>query len=247
MPKKATARRRRKTRARITGRMRKFRGGFPAQRQTIMYRGIGLPPTFLTKLKYTQVISLTAGVGSPYQVYQFRGNGIYDPDYTSTGSQPVWFDNLLSATGPYKSYIVTASKIACRFSAVGDTFAIGNADVTVTPSNSLYAATGWVDVDDQICDPKSKSTQVVRYDNAGSRWVKNYATTKEMFNIKKSGDLSVNQGAFSAAYNGNPGATWYWIIGGQGMDRTSTTMNVNVKVVLTFYVKCFDLYEAPES
>lgn len=213
----------------------------------VMFRGVGLPDSFMTKLRYTQVFTMSAGIGAPYQQYQFRGNSIYDPDLTGGGAQPVWFDNLCSSTGPYTSYLVTACKIACRFNATGDTFAIGNADVAVSPSNVTYANTAWADIDDQASYPKTRNTQTVRYDNAGSKWIKNYATTKEMFDVKKSGDLSINQGAFSSAYNTNPVATWYWIIGAQGMDRTSTSMSVNVKVVLTYYVKFFNLYEAAES
>lgn len=215
--------------------------------KVLMYKGIGLPETFLTKLKYTQTFSLTAGIGSAYQQYQFRGNGPYDPDYTGGGGQPTYYDDVLSSTGPWRSYLCYASKIVLRFSAVGDTYAIGNADICVTPSNVLYSGTAWVDIDDQIDMSQSKKTSVTRMDGSGVKYIKHYAKTGEMFQVSKSTDLSVNQGAFASLYNTVPVAQWYWIISAQGMDRTSTTMNVGCRAEVTYYIKCFDRYEAAQS
>lgn len=50
------------------------------------------PPTLETTLKYvdTKVLSYSAGTAAT----MWRANSIYDPDYTSTGGQPLYFDQL---------------------------------------------------------------------------------------------------------------------------------------------------------
>lgn len=45
---------------------------------------------------------------------RFRGNSLYDPDFTSTGGQARWTDTLLGVSGgtaPYNRYCVLASKV----------------------------------------------------------------------------------------------------------------------------------------
>jgi hypothetical protein len=61
--------------------------------------------------KGTQLSPLTGGgaVG-----YVFSANGIYDPNVTSTGHQPMGFDQLMAL---YEQYYVVSSTITIRFNA----------------------------------------------------------------------------------------------------------------------------------
>lgn len=68
--------------------------------------GTAYPPTFYTKLKYCDTITMTSTLG--VAVYEFAGNGCYDPDITGTGHQPYFWDQL---TAVYKYYAVVSSKI----------------------------------------------------------------------------------------------------------------------------------------
>lgn len=60
----------------------------------------GFPDSMVTTLSYADQVSFT--VASPYSSYVFRGNSLYDPDYTSTGHQPRYFDTLMAVYTKYK-------------------------------------------------------------------------------------------------------------------------------------------------
>lgn len=56
-------------------------------------------------LKYSDFYLLTSTLGIAYQEYS--GNSCYDPDITSTGHQPYYFDRY---AGLYQNYVVLGSK-----------------------------------------------------------------------------------------------------------------------------------------
>lgn len=80
---------------------------------------IGVPDTRIVHLRYTGLITLDPTV-SASAVHVFAANGMYDPDITATGHQPLWFDEWM---GMYYHYTVTESSIKVVFSttAVGAT------------------------------------------------------------------------------------------------------------------------------
>jgi hypothetical protein len=61
--------------------------------------------------KGTQLSPLTGGAAVGYV---FSANGLYDPNITSTGHQPMGFDQLMAL---YEQYYVVSSTITVRFSA----------------------------------------------------------------------------------------------------------------------------------
>ncbi len=64
--------------------------------------------------KYVDRISVDAGGSGAVALYQFSANGMYDPDITGTGHQPLGFDQWMgtsSTTGFYNHYCVERSKI----------------------------------------------------------------------------------------------------------------------------------------
>lgn len=70
----------------------------------------GFPTKKTVKLRYCQEISLT--ITSGYMAYHgFRLNSLFDPDYTSTGHQPLGFDQWAAI---YDKYCVTRAAISCR-------------------------------------------------------------------------------------------------------------------------------------
>lgn len=65
------------------------------------------PPSRTVKLKYAQEITLnptTSGI----VYHDFCANGLYDPDVSTTGHQPVGFDQMIAA---YDHYTVIGSKM----------------------------------------------------------------------------------------------------------------------------------------
>lgn len=63
---------------------------------------------------YADRINMDAGGSGAVNLYQFSANGMYDPDITSTGHQPLGFDQWMgtsSTTGFYNHYTVTEAEI----------------------------------------------------------------------------------------------------------------------------------------
>lgn len=70
----------------------------------------GFPLKMVMKHRYVCDIVVTASAGAT-ATYQFSCNGLYDPDITSTGSQPLYFDQM---TAIYNHYTVFKSEANYR-------------------------------------------------------------------------------------------------------------------------------------
>lgn len=70
-------------------------------------RIFGFPNSIITKLRYCTVTTLT-GTGGARALNAFAANGIYDPDITGVGHQPMYRDTYASI---YNHYKVLGSKI----------------------------------------------------------------------------------------------------------------------------------------
>jgi len=73
----------------------------------------GFPQRLVTTMRYSDRIAITStsgGVGA----YVFSMNGLYDPDITSTGHQPMYFDTYGAI---YESYRVISSELTATFCA----------------------------------------------------------------------------------------------------------------------------------
>lgn len=79
-------------------------------------RYFGFPPNVITKLHYIDSATLTSTVGT-IGFNAYRLNGIFDPNATGAGHQPMFFDQF---TPIYRNYRVLGSKISVRFIAGTD-------------------------------------------------------------------------------------------------------------------------------
>lgn len=67
-----------------------------------------MPKVYKTKLRYCDVMVDAYTTGPPDNTNRyFSCNGMYDPDITGTGHQPLYFDQLMAM---YQNYTVIASK-----------------------------------------------------------------------------------------------------------------------------------------
>lgn len=62
-------------------------------------------------LRYSDFVTITSAAGVLGN-YKFRANGLYDPDVTGTGHQPMYFDNYMAI---YNHFTVLKSKITWKF------------------------------------------------------------------------------------------------------------------------------------
>ncbi len=77
---------------------------------TTLSRGLGFPRKLRAKHIYTEPVTLTQGAGTT-GTYQWSCNGLYDPNITSTGTQPLYFDQLSAI---YDHYTCFLSKITLK-------------------------------------------------------------------------------------------------------------------------------------
>lgn len=64
-------------------------------------------------LKYCPFFSMNPGPSGSNALYQFRANDLYDPDFTSTGTQPRGFDQIMAL---YNHFTVVASRARVHIS-----------------------------------------------------------------------------------------------------------------------------------
>lgn len=83
------------------------------KRKTISYtqKAVG-PPSMIRKLRYADRISIDPGASGVATTHSFVANGLFDPDLTGTGHQPMGFDQLMPL---YDHYKVIGSKITVQF------------------------------------------------------------------------------------------------------------------------------------
>lgn len=122
------------------------------QRNEVVERGI---PGFRAlkykaKLNYYDVITVSTGAGMA-GTYVFSANGLYDPDITGTGHQPMPFDQLMLS---FDHYCVTRAKITVNFRNTSSTTSVGvglsiNATNTAT-TNYQYLIENGVMVRDRL-------------------------------------------------------------------------------------------------
>jgi len=74
------------------------------------------PPRTFRHLRYSTSVSLTSTSGIP-SAYVFRANDLFDPDFTSTGHQPMGFDQMMVF---YNHFCVIKSKITAVFRGTGN-------------------------------------------------------------------------------------------------------------------------------
>jgi len=103
----------------------------------------------VSKLVYHEIFTIDPGASS-VGVYAFRANGMYDPNYTSTGHQPYGFDQLMAL---YKHYAVLGSRCTATIIPGGTMTAIpfilgikvsSNAAPATTNAQLLMEEPGWV-------------------------------------------------------------------------------------------------------
>lgn len=157
------------------------------------YRVFGFPNTILTKLRYCDQLSMTSTLGSTVG-YVFAANGIFDPDISGTGHQPMYRDNYSSL---YDQYVVVGSKI------------------TVTMTNtSAHSVVFGINGDDDSAGSAVISTKM---EQNNSRWVqlgplgsgKDTQTLECTFEpLRDFGVAAKDDGASATIMTANPNELW---------------------------------------
>lgn len=102
-------------------RRRYIRGGQRGRRIVRVPRSAPMGRSYKTLLRYCELgIGLNPGAAGASAQHVFSCNGLYDPNITGTGHQPLGFDQLMQV---YDHYTVIGAKINVQFQNVDATYA----------------------------------------------------------------------------------------------------------------------------
>jgi len=185
-----------------------------------------------TKLRYvTSVVANISGSAAGTRI--FAANGLYDPDITGTGHQPMGFDQF---AGIYERYLVLHSKLVIKNLAPGA--AANAAPVAIGVLLSKDASIAYPSVDALMEQGQSKyilgSCNHWIYSDAGTIRSKKY-DPRSFFAVVDPQDI---QDEIGAVVTSNPSSLAYFNIWyGQtpsGVDAASLTITVEIEYTCLF-------------
>ncbi len=86
-----------------------------------------IPPKQMRTLIYSENVAINATAVAP-GVYNFSCNGVYDPNITGVGHQPLGFDTYMTL---YDHAVIIGAKLTCIFQSTSSISGIGNALVGI--------------------------------------------------------------------------------------------------------------------
>lgn len=181
-------------------------------------------------MTYQDIVYANNGTATYSAIY--RGNSIYDPNYSFGGHEAYGRDQWSNF---YQSYKVMGSSIKIKLyqqaNAVCKAWVMPDSLTTV--SNTEYP---WETplVSYKTLDRKDSTS--------GNRYtLKNYMSTKRMFNV-----TSLLDDDFGSGISTNPSNEWYWYIRIQDVDL-ATNVQVYLDIRITYYVKLYNRANLPSS
>lgn len=95
------------------------------------------PPRFRKRLNYDEVALSVASSAGSSNSYFFSANGLFDPNITGTGHQPMGFDQMMLM---YEQYTVVSSKITCLCINASAASILNSAAIYLSPDTTQIAA-----------------------------------------------------------------------------------------------------------
>ena len=174
---------------------------------------------FRQTFRYVETIDLDPGLsGMAYHV--FSANGLYDPDITGTGHQPLGFDQLVGIT--HNHYTVIASKIKCTFMSQDSASPAGQALVGIVP---ISASTPAVTSISGVLEQKRGKWGHMAQGNSMAR-----KTISRKMNLSKFlGQKVLQEDANAGTVSANPTEQAFWAVMAGSVDEgTVNTSNLRV-------------------
>lgn len=201
------------------------------------HRLYGFPKSIITKIRYCEDLSLATSSTPSYN--NFRANGLFDPDQTGIGHQPLYFDNYAAI---YTRYRVLGSRIKVVWTAQQD-----YEDGTATPDGISSYSGPWV-----VGINGTNSTSA--YSNTISTRMESNESTYRILNARTGADgVMVTELDFSperqlgrpvgddttgSGVTGNPSGAWYFQI--WAADSSASTNVIRAFVEIEYTAEFFE-------
>lgn len=205
------------------------------KRQSVIYRGIGIPAEFYTKLKYSDTLDFS---GAPYRERILRMNSLYDPLYMLGGDQPMYYDEFSLL---YARYCVQACDVQVTFinrSATGETSyqRVGCYPLGVpSTSASIYES---VERDNCVYSTLGPNT--------GDQGIVSMSIYGKIHKLLGLPSDEKNDDTLSAVTSTDPANIAYLHVFGGSLD-TLTDSSFYATITMTFYCKFFDRINVARS
>lgn len=186
----------------------------------------GAPDDLFVKLRYNEVFQLSSTSGSNGE-YLFRGNSLFDPDLTGTGTQPLFFDQWSTI---YATYTVMGSSIMAKFMPDGNLTGAGfRCAIAPLLGITTLGATKF-----DVASQTPSSRVGLLYNSPAPLTLRQYCSTARIFGITQAAVLTDT--TLSAANSANPANQWTWHVCIQSSDLSSTVTGT-VDVDIMYYVR----------
>lgn len=180
-----------------------------------------MPLVFQTKLIYNLNADVTMGAGN-YWKNVYRGNSIYDPDFTGVGTTVLGHAELSAIYGRYR---VTGSRITVTY--CSKTSAGGGVTLITYPTRTDPSASGIT----TVTNHPNKAEKSADNDGQPAQ-VQSYCSTRAMCATSSGDDFG-----FGTTMGTNPSTVWYWDVMAIG------TLNDTgrVRLCIEYFVTLYDL------
>lgn len=168
-----------------------------------------------------------------HQVYAL--NGLYDPDITGTGHQPLWYDTL---TTMYNNYIVTHVDVQILVLDNGTSAAPVQFEMGVCPS---YDSSDFASSDPEVLSENRYGWAGLMSTHTGNPIDNQYHgrfDLKRLYGLPQHTDLQVYSPSGGSS-GSNPSTPWYLHVNGQVIDESTTMANVYIYVRLLYKTRWF--------
>jgi hypothetical protein len=170
----------------------------------------------------------------PFRNQVYRGNSVYDPDYTGAGHQPLYFDQYM---GIYERYRVLGAKIVVKVvnnSAGSSAIAVLHADTDPLAVVSFYPIS------------EQPHTKISRFIPVSARLPVSIGMRKSSCEIMGLSNAQIWDDDYSGTVSGNPAKMWYFNIYVQTSDFVQN-IQAQAEVTIHYDVVFSDRIYAKES
>lgn len=201
---------------------------------TVIGRTLGFPKIMKFRHRYvaTHLITSTTGV---LQSQSYAANGLFDPDITGAGHQPMYFDQLAAL---YNHYLVIGSRMSVKVVPATSTAQVPMRFIAwINDANSTVPSTV-----DAIAESKFAKQKILGGPNSPSVQYLNLNWSAKRFfggSVMANDELKANIG-------NNPAEVSYYFLSLQAMDA-STTVSVQVIVTIDYIALWRELKEIESS
>lgn len=188
------------------------------------------PTSQIIKLRYCETIELDASTAAT-NIYYFRANSIYDPNFSGTGHQPYAHDTLATV---YNHYQVVKSVCSATFAAVDPAAGRGSCHVGL----AIEDGTTFTTTIDTVCEQKAVKHAVLP--------AMQKVTLRQGYNADIHFPIETPQ-ATTASFGSNPNEVAYFKLFHQYLNVNVDPFVVSVFVQIDFTVKVWELKALGQS